>query len=245
MKITICDDSIKDLLIIEKLLLKYTALHPGNNLEVEKFSDPSRLCQKISKGKLSDIYILDMLMPGQTGIDLGNLIKSSGNGSVVIFITASEDYALDAYEVHAARYLLKPISENKLFEALDYAMSYTKAKTESVCLVKTKSGLVQMPYSKIEYIENANRRLEVHLSNREVLKSLFIRKSFEEEIKEAAVQKNFLRIHKSFLVNLNYVRQLTPDSMIMKSGRQLPVSKSRAAKVKREYLIFVSENIGG
>ena len=73
-----------------------------------------------------------------------------------------------------------------------------------------------------------------------MLRSLFIRRSFEEEIQEIAGRKNFLQVHKSFLVNLDYVKQLTADGMMMESGRTLPVSKSRAAEVKREYLLFVS-----
>ncbi len=173
MKITICDDSIKDLLKVEKLLLKYKSLHPDKDFELEKFSDPSRLYQKISEGKLTDIYILDMMMPRRTGIDLGNLIRTSGSENVIIYITASDDYALDAYSVHAVRYLLKPVDEHKLFEALDYALSYTQVRTESMYLIKTKNGLLQTPYSKIEYIENVNRKQEVHLSDGEIIKSLF------------------------------------------------------------------------
>lgn len=245
MKITICDDSIKDLLHTEKLLLKYKSLHPDKEFELEKFSDPSRLYQKISTGKLTDIYILDMLMPRRTGIDIGNLIRTSGCESVIIYITSSEDYALDAYSVHAVRYLLKPIDENRLFEALDYSFSYAKLRVDSLCLIKTKEGLLQRPYSKIEYVENAGRKLEVHMTDGEILKSLFIRKSFEEETQEIAAQRNFLQIHKSFLVNLDYVKQLTPDSIIMESGKRLPVSRAKVATVKREYLLFVSGNIGG
>ena len=245
MKITICDDSIKDLLHTEKLLLKYKSLHPDKEFELEKFSDPSRLYQKISTGKLTDIYILDMLMPRRTGIDIGNLIRMSGCESVIIYITSSEDYALDAYGVHAVRYLLKPIDENRLFEALDYSFSYAKLRVDSLCLIKTKDGLLQRPYSKIEYVENAGRKLEVHMPDGEILKSLFIRKSFEEETQEITAQRNFLQIHKSFLVNLDYVKQLTPDSIIMESGKRLPVSRAKAATVKREYLLFVSGNIGG
>lgn len=245
MKITICDDSIKDLLYTEKLLLKYKSLYPDKDFDLEKFSDPLRLYQKISTGKLTDIYILDMLMPRRTGIDIGNLIRTSGSESIIIYITSSEDFALDAYNVHALRYLLKPIEENKLFEALDYALSYTKLKADSLCLIKTKDGLLQRPYSRIEYVENAGRRLEMHMTDGEILQSLFIRKSFEEETREIASQRNFLQIHKSFLVNLDYVKQLTPDSIIMESGKRLPVSRARAANVKREYLLFVSGNIGG
>ena len=241
MKITICDDSIKDLLKIDKLLSKYKTLYPDRDFEPEKFSDPSRLYRKISDGNLTDIYILDMLMPGRTGIDLGRQIRMYGYESVIIYITSSDDHALDAYGVHAVRYLLKPIDENSLFEALDYAFSYTKTKTEPLYLIKTKEGILHRPYSKIEYIENAGRKQAVHLVDGEVLKSLFIRKSFEEEIQQVAEKKNFLQIHKSFLINLDYVKQLTPDNVLMESGIWLPVSKARAANVKREYLIYISD----
>lgn len=105
MKITICDDSIKDLLTIEKLLSKYKTLYPDKDFEIEKFSDPSRLSHKILEGKLTDIYILDMLMPVQTGIDLGRQIRMTSAENVIIYITASDDHALDAYGVHAVRYL--------------------------------------------------------------------------------------------------------------------------------------------
>lgn len=240
MKITICDDSIEDLLKIEKLLLYYKDLYPGRDFELEKFSDPSELYQRISGGKISDVYILDMLMPRQTGIDLGNRLRSAGCENVIIYVTSSDDFALDAYGVRAARYLLKPINEDKFFDALDYAWSYAMMKKEPVYVLKTKDGLVQTPYSRIEYIENICRKLEVHLVGGEMLRSLFIRRSFEEEIQEIAGRKNFLQVHKSFLVNLDYVKQLTADGMMMESGRTLPVSKSRAAEVKREYLLFVS-----
>ncbi len=244
MKITLCDDSLTDLCEIEKMLLKYKTLYPGRDFELEKFSDPSLLCQRISSGSLADIYILDMLMPGQTGIDLGNLIRSSGSESTIIYVTSSNDYALDAYGVHAVRYLLKPVDEYRLFEALDYGLYFTKIKTEPLYVVKTKNGLSQTPFSKIEYIENTGRRLEVHLADGRILKSLFIRKSFEEETREILEKRNFQQIHKSFLVNLDYVKQLAANSITVESGRQLPVSKANAARAKREYLLFVSEKYG-
>lgn len=240
MKIAVCDDSIEDLLKLEKLLLKYKIKYPTWNLELEKYSDSSRLYRKIMKGELADIYILDMLMPGHNGVELGTQIRNLGCGSVIIYVTSSDDYALDAYGVHAVRYLIKPVDEDGLFEALNYALACLKVKKEPEFLLKTKGGLVRIPYSRIEYIENASRKLEVHVNGEEVLKSLFIRKSFEEEIQEIVEKKNFMQVHKSFLVNLDYVKRLTADGLIMESGVQLPVSKAKAAQVKREYLLFVS-----
>lgn len=242
MKVIICDDSVRDLRIMEELLLQYQVLQTDRDFQVEKFSDPSELYREITEGRLADLYILDMLMPKRTGIDLGNQIRRCGGESIIIYVTSSDDYALDAYGVHAVRYLLKPIDREKLFEALDHGISLVEknAEAESVYLVKTKDGLVRVPYSKIEYIENANRKLEVHLLGGEYLKSIFIRKSFEDEIQDVAENGNFLQVHKSFVVNLDHVKQLGSGVMIMESGRQIPVSKAKAANVKREYLLFVS-----
>lgn len=242
MKVIICDDNVMDLQIIEELLLRYKSLHTDRVFELEKYTDPSRLYQKIAEGKKADLYILDMLMPKWTGIELGTLIRKCGGESIIIYLTSSDDFALDAYGVHAIRYLLKPIEAEKLFEALDYGMFLLEERneTEAVYLVKTAEGLAKTPYSQIEYIENANRKLEVHLVGGSILKSIFIRRSFEKEIEELAAERNFLQVHKSFLVNLDHVRQLGAGVMIMESGRQIPVSKAKAAAVKREYLLFVS-----
>lgn len=240
MKIVLCDDDIQDLLKIEEMILKYKMLHPCKNIELEKFTDSSKLYHSISEANLSDIYILDMLMPELTGIDIGKQIRKYKSESMIIYITSSDDYALDAYEVYANRYILKPINEDRLFEALDYSLSYKNEKQDSVYLVKMKGKLVQVYCSEIEYIENANRRLEVHMVNGEILKSSVIRKSFEEETQKIAKKNNFDQVHKSFLVNFDYVKQLTQNSIMMKSGKKVPISKARASKVKREYLLFIS-----
>lgn len=242
MKVIICDDNAGDLRKIEELLIKYRESHSDWNYELEKYFDPSILYREIEKGKSADLYILDMLMPGRTGIDLGRLIRKCGGESVIIYLTSSDDYALDAYGVHAIRYLLKPVEEEQFFEALDYGLSLFEEKKaiEFVYLVKTKDGLAQIPYSKIEYIENANRKLEVYRVEGSVLKSIFIRKSFEKEIEKLVEDKSFLQVHKSFVVNLNHVKQLGAGFMMMESGRRIPVSKAKAANVKREYLLFAS-----
>lgn len=241
MKIIICDDCVKDLQYLEKLLEKYSATAVGVRLEVEGYSDACSLYDRISRGNLADVYILDMIMSEKSGIEIGSLIRKMGGKGVIIYVTTSADFALEAYEVHAARYLLKPVSEEHFFEAMDFALSYNKAENNALFSIKTKDGTVSVPYSKIEYIENYSRTLNVFLENREHIRSIFIRKSFDEEIREIAGDRSFLRIHKSFLINMNHVKRLGQGDVIMESGRQIPVSKTRAAEVKRAYLLFISE----
>lgn len=241
MKIVICDDSIEDLFEIEKLLLKYKELNPNLILEMEKYSDALELYRKIMRKEMAEIYILDIVMSEKIGLDLGSQIRKSGNENAIIYITSSDEYALDAYDVHAIRYLLKPVRKGQLFEALDYAISYSETKISPLYLVKTKNGLVSVPYSKIEYIENASRMLDIHLSDKTVVKSIFIRKSFDEEINQIAEENGFMQVHKSFLVNFKYVRNLSKNELAMESGAKIPVSRKKAAEVKRKYLEFVSK----
>lgn len=72
--------------------------------------DAAVLYDRIQEGEQAEIYILDMIMAKRTGIDLGSLIRKVGGDSVIIYITSSDEYAMEAYGVHAVRYLLKPVS---------------------------------------------------------------------------------------------------------------------------------------
>lgn len=240
MTIVVCDDSMEDLTELERLLTKYRKTNQNTKFEIETFCEAVELYQKIQEKDLADIYILDMIMSEKTGIDIGTLIRNSGKESAIIYITSSDDFAMEAYGVHAVRYLLKPIHERQFFEALDFACSLTKREKETMYLIKTKDGPIAVPYSQIEYIESYSRILHIGLADGEHIKSIFIRKSFYDNIKEIAQDRRFIQPHQSFLANMNYVNKLTQDCMIMKSGKNIPISRKRAAEVKKEYLLFVS-----
>lgn len=241
MKIAICDDSMKDLTLLEGLLEQYHQSNATTDFQVEKFSNSSELQEKIQRKDLSDIYILDILMTPANGIALGNEIRKYNSESAIIYITSSDDFALDAFHIRAVRYLLKPVQKNLFFEALDYAFSYVELKKGPMYPIKTKNGLQSVPCSRIEYVENASRMLNVHLTDGHVITSIFIRKSFEDELGELLQNKCFLQVHKSFLINLNHVKKLDGSNVIMSNGDNIPVSKKNTANVKRQYLLFVSE----
>jgi two-component SAPR family response regulator len=78
-------------------------------------------------------------MADKNGIDIGNQIRRAGCNNAIIYITTSDDFALDAYSVHAVRYLLKPISEHSFFEALDYALSYAEVQKSPTYAIKTRN----------------------------------------------------------------------------------------------------------
>lgn len=245
MKIVVCDDSKEDLKEIDGLLIKYKTEHADAEFEVECFTDSDLLYRRILAGKPGDVYILDMIMSEKTGIDIGSLIRSTDEKSVIIYITASDDFALEAYGVHAVRYLLKPVKKEQFYEAVDFAFnSIPKKKPENSYQVKTKEGQVAVPFSQIEYIENYSRVINVCMTDGKNIKSIYIRKSFNEETKPVLEDNRFIQVHKSFIINMDYVDRLAQGSITMESGKNIPVSRARTAEVKKAYLMFVSRRYG-
>ena len=113
MKVVVCDDSMEDLEKIRGLLTKYVEKNERIQLETEYFMYSAELYRRIQSKAPGDIYILDMIMNEKTGIDIGSLIRSRDADSVIIYVTSSDDFALEAYGVRAVRYLLKPVRDRK------------------------------------------------------------------------------------------------------------------------------------
>ena len=83
--------------------------------------------------------------------------------------------------------------------------------------------------------------LHLYQTDSSVITSIFIRKSFEDEVKELSDNSYFIKVHKSFIVNMNYIQKLEGNSIIMRSGAIVPISKKNITFVKRQYLLFVSK----
>ena len=106
--IAICDDEQEQLALSEKLLQEYHELHPELNLRVDTFSSGAALLEHLRTTGSFDIYLLDILMPGENGIELGLKIRKTDQCGRIFYLTTSPDYAIDSYLTKASQYLLKP-----------------------------------------------------------------------------------------------------------------------------------------
>lgn len=241
MKVVICDDNLEDLSELEKLLIKYKEKNAATSFDIYKYTDSTQLYQNITEKNYADIYILDVLMPHKSGIDIGELIRIDQRDSIIIYTTTSEEYALDAYNIHAGRYLIKPLDEDKFNEAMEYALSSISEKKEPDFIMKTNSGLVSIPFSKIEYVENVSRTVCLYLTNKKIVKGLTIRTSFEDHAQELLCNDNFIQVHKSFIVNMEYIEKLSQESLTVVSEVIIPISKKKSQAVKHKYLDYVTK----
>lgn len=188
----------------------------------------------ILKEKTSyNLYLIDCLLPDGSGVELAKTIRASNEGAAFIFTTAYLEYAAEGYEVDALRYLLKPLDMEKLQEALDCFMQrYIDDPT--VELTGTSRFADFVPASKILYIENIDRRVIVRLSDRLVETQKPIR-DFEKELSEDC----FFRTSRSFLVNLRHVSEKQDNTLIMRNGEHVTISKRKLPLFNRSYVQFL------
>lgn len=239
-KIAICDDEKEMLERTERLLQKYQSRRDYIEMQIKPFRSSFLLEEKITEGTRYDLYILDMVMPERTGIDLGKLIREYDSDAVIIYLTSSPDFALDAYQVLAQRYLLKPVQEEELYAALDYAVMQS-AMSEKFFVMKTPQGTVRMNLKEIIYVESASRTMRVNLADGSEVTSICLRKSFEDGIGELLDSGEFVQIHKSYLVRLDKIKRMQQGSLLLEGDVELPISKNRQTEVKRIYMKFTAD----
>lgn len=233
-KIAVCDDCPQDLREVCRLIeLEYCT---------DVFSEAEKLLKSLEEGARYDIYILDMIMPQTNGISLAETIRQYEETSCIIFLTYSGEYALQAYGVNAIRYLLKPVKEEALREALHYAENLRSLnRDDCVFWVKTAEGMIKVQIKDIVYVECSMRRMIIHTRDGREINSIFLRQSFEEEAAELLHMQNFLQTHKSYIVNMGYVDLIVTDRVILENKLEIPISKKRQGEAKRKFLQFLAD----
>ena len=115
MRIALCDDEKAHQDKIGAMLAEY----PGNDINLKVYSEAEKLLEQIEWGgrDIFDLYILDVIMPGMSGIELGENLRDVGVSAPIIYLTTSKDYAVDSYNVRAFHYLVKPVTTKGITEA--------------------------------------------------------------------------------------------------------------------------------
>ena len=231
--IAVCDDSNTDLEYISgKAADILTGM--GTDHRISAYTCSTELLQDIRAGAEFGIYLLDVMMNGETGISLAAELRKMQIKSQIIFISSNREMAMYGYEVSAARYLAKPLDTDKLKEALEYCLSACGSKKD--ILFPTDSGIRKVACSDIRYIEALCRGTSVHLDE----------EIFEANLKFSQAEAmlpagTFVLCHRCYAVNLDAVQLIRPYEFVLKSGARIPVSKGRYHDVKTAFTSHITD----
>lgn len=246
-RIAVCDDDPNELGQTLAILNRWRDAHsPQEEIVLDGFGAAGELLERLHGNRqFYDVLVLDILMPEMNGIDLGCRVRGQSDSPdslpYLIYTTTSRDYAVDAFSARAYHYLLKPLCQEKLSAVMEELWVRVSQARNTAVAVSTAQGVVMVKAEQIVYIENSHRCPVYHLNNAPAVQGVVNRGTLEEAIGPLKDSPEFVCPHKSFWVNMRYIRRLQPKELCLDSGEQIPISRVRAAEVKRQYLKYITQ----
>lgn len=233
-KVAFCDDDMSVLEQLKGLLCQYCTEH-NKEIEYAAFHSPSELMTEIAKGVRYDILFLDIMLPDENGISIAKEIRQYDSVAKIIFLTSSSEFALQSYTVDAYFYQMKPIREKDFFGLMDSAVSQCKREQHNSLILRCKNGIKRIDLERLEYCEVLGRTLLFHMENGEVLEAAG---SLDKLYGQLSQYGNFLRPHRSFLVNMEYIQKISHKAITMENLAQIPIPHGKCSEIKNSYLEY-------
>lgn len=233
MRIAVCDDYMDDALLLQKNL---------RGQEVNIYSDAESLWADVGeKNRQYDLYMLDIFMEGSmNGLELAKKLREVQEEAMICFVSSSNDFYREAYDLYAVQYLIKPVSEgsvNRLLQRVQMSLErrVEKEKTLSYSWWGL-SGVI--PYEKIRYISIKGHGLTICCTDGRIQESNGKLNELERQI----CGDIFIRCHQSFIVNIYHVESMIGTELMI--GEEcIPVSRRYYAEVKKRYQRLLFEEV--
>lgn len=223
MRIAVCDDCPEDALSLKSKLTMH---------EVTVYSGASDLLTDIEGGKqLYDLYLLDIYMDkSMNGLELAEKLRNIHEEAVICFVSTSDDFYREAYDLYAIQYLIKPVAKEQLEKLLAKVQKMLARGNEQKLVYSWRGKSGAILYSKIRYIGSRGHTLYICCTDGSTQESTGKLNDLEHQI----CGEVFMRCHQSFIVNMYHVESLSGTDLIL-GGEKIPISRRYYDKVKGRY----------
>ncbi len=229
--ISICDDEKEQINLLRKLLLNWSTDMPFA-VDVKEYENAESFLFDYEDNPC-DLLLLDIEMSNLNGMELAHKLRDKGDMLPIIFITGYGDYISEGYDVEALHYLLKPVDERKLYAVLDKYVSRHNTRSAEI-LVETDEQTLHISADSIVFIEAFGRKTELHLSDNSVIKSNMNIGTFQKT-------DLFISCHRSYLVNLRYVKSIGKTEIHLDNGEKIPLSRRLYNDVNKMFIEYYTK----
>ncbi|MCM1055299.1 MAG: LytTR family DNA-binding domain-containing protein [Bacteroides sp.] len=227
-EIALCDDSAEDISALNTLAERFAAEHAELPIRLSSFGSSGELLERLEKSGGFDLYILDVVMPDVTGIELAETIRSRGERAEIVFLTCSREYALDAFSVHASGYMLKPVSKPSFDRELLRAVGRLAPEKSAAINVKTRDGIRRVQLDGIVMIESFNHIRAVTMSDGSTVETSATLAELYEQLGGC---ESFYMPHRAYIVNLDYSMGISRYELHMLGNRRIPIPRKQFTSV--------------
>ena len=216
-KIAVCDDDAAYRTYLFSQVSEW-AKKNRHLVQIRQYENAASFLFDYEEEKDFDLLLLDVEMPGISGIDLAKTVRLDSTAVQIVFITGYYEYFSDGFDVSALHYLIKPVETQKLCSVLDKAAGNLAFRQRSV-LISTSEGDVRVSLADIIYVESDKVYVIVHTPHENYRTRMTLAK-FSEQLDET-----FFKVHRSFVVALKYIKKITRTDITMINGDIIPVSR--------------------
>ena len=234
LKVAFCDDDVSVLGELKGLLGRYCAKQ-GREMEHAAFHSSLELLAEIEKGVRYDILFLDIILPNENGIHIAEEIRQYDRVVKIIFLTSSSEFAVQSYRVDAYDYQIKPIREEDFYRLMDSAVCECQREQQNSLILRCKSGITRIDLDRLEYCEVLGRTLVFHMENGGILEGTG---SMDKLCGHLSRYENFVRPHRAFVVNMEYIRKISHKAITMESLAEIPIPHGKCSEIKNLYLEY-------
>ena len=197
---------------------------------ITTYSSGNELLQYLSTNKYSyHIILLDILMEDLNGIEIAHKIRKTDQDTGVVFITSTEEYSLQGYEVKALRYLIKPVSETDLKKV--FIDDYNNRCLNRYLLLVQGTNYKKVPLDQIISLETYGRKVAIDLIDKTIYHPGKL-----SDIEQDLPKNTFLRCHQSYILNIEHLMEIKQYSAVMSNNNQLPISRPYIQNIQNAFL---------
>lgn len=233
MYLAVCDDKKDDLYAMLSLLDLWQSEH-GVTLRRRTFQSAVELLEYARQERFT-VYLLDVMMPGMNGLEAAREIRRFDDAAEIIFLSTSPGFAYESYGVRAMNYLLKPIGRENLFPLLDH-LNLREQQNSEALILKTSTTIIRVPFARISYVEVINKHLHFHLVDGSVREVTGAMKNYEGVL---LPRPEFIRVHRSYIVNMFQVEELSSSGLRTFQGDSLPISRLFYPQIQKDYMALL------
>lgn len=229
----ICDD--------EPLMARELAGHLAGYMKEKSTTDYSvssfsNGCALLESGGSFDVIFLDIQMEQPNGMETARLLRQRGVHSLLIFVTVLKECVFDSFQVEAFDYLLKPLDSARFCRTMDRLLRSLEQRTAEDIVIQRGTGCEVVLLSDIVYCEVLGRKIYLHKNDGTV-------SDYYDKLEdlERRVDGRFFKCHRSYLVNLDYVRGCQDGQVLLSQGERIPASRLRERELTQALLRHMKE----
>lgn len=237
MRIAICDDEIRCVQALRQAIERWSRARGLSSIETACFTSSEDLLEDWRRRPCYDVFFLDIDIPKEmNGMELARVLRNGDEEAVIIFVTNFASYASEGYPLNALRFLGKPVDERMVFESMDVAYRQWKARQEQARVPIHQGEQTIVLYARsIRYVEVRGHNLEIHRLEPDA--PAVVRMRLEDLLSQLP-KELFVRCHRSFAVNLHFVRRAGRAEIELTGGAKIPVGERFSTKTSDALIRF-------